>query len=728
MDKRKRYCNPEIWGGIECTINRIGDKYYDQLVNADVYRHPHIEAIIDLGIKKVRFPVLWEKHQPTMETEIDWSWPEKQLNRFREANIDVIAGLVHHGSGPAITNLLDDHFPFLLAEYAKQVAIKFPWIKYYTPVNEPLTTARFSGLYGLWYPHKSDDKSFVRMLLNELKGVVLAMQEMRKINPAVQLIQTEDLAKTYSTPLLQYQADFENERRWLTFDLLCGRVNKDHPLWPYFRWIGIPEDKLLFFQENNCPPDIFGFNHYLTSERYLDEKIHLYPPHTHSGNGQHVYADVEAVRIDIDEETGIKVLLQDAWNRFKKPIAITEVHLHCHREEQLRWFRFIWENCSELLNRGMPIMGVTAWALFGSYGWNRLLTLRDGDYEPGVFDLRGGQFRPTALERYIKQVCGQNKCDHILTDSTGWWQRDCRYLHEPVIPKKMKEQTASDNQKPILIIGKRGTLGRAFAKICDHRSISYQLLSREQCDIAELPNIESAIDFYKPWAIVNAAGYLRVDDAEIEKEQCFRENQIGPANLATACKKYGIKLVTFSTDLVFDGKKRTPYVESDVPSPLNVYGRSKALSEEQIKQIDESALIIRTSAFFGPWDRYNFIHWITQNLTHEQIIPVANDVYISPTYVPDLVHTSLDLLIDDEKGIWHLTNEGAITWADLAYETAERYHLSNTFINAIPLADLHLPAVRPYYSVLGSEKAYLLPPLENALHRFFNEKPLPVTS
>ncbi|MDQ3843374.1 MAG: glycoside hydrolase, partial [Bacteroidota bacterium] len=298
MDKKRRYYNPEIWGGIECTINRIGENYFDQLDNADLYRHPHIEAIIDLGIKKVRFPILWEKHQPSMETEIDWSWTEQQLLRFKEANIDVIAGLVHHGSGPAFTNLLDDHFPTLLAEYAKQVAIKFPWITYYTPVNEPLTTARFSGLYGIWYPHKTDDRSFVLMLLNELKGVVLAMQEIRKINPAAQLIQTEDLAKTYSTPLLQYQADFDNERRWLTFDLLCGRVNKDHPLWHFLRWIGIPEDKLMFFQEHNCPPDIFGFNHYLTSERYLDEKIHLYPPHTHGGNGQHTHADVEAVRID----------------------------------------------------------------------------------------------------------------------------------------------------------------------------------------------------------------------------------------------------------------------------------------------------------------------------------------------------------------------------------------------------------------------------------------------
>jgi dTDP-4-dehydrorhamnose reductase len=115
-------------------------------------------------------------------------------------------------------------FPELLADYAKEVARKFPWIKYYTPVNEPLTTARFSGLYGLWYPHATNNKSFLVMLLNQLKAVVLSMKAIREINPDAKLVQTEDLAKIHSTPKLKYQRDFENHRRWLSYDLLCGKV------------------------------------------------------------------------------------------------------------------------------------------------------------------------------------------------------------------------------------------------------------------------------------------------------------------------------------------------------------------------------------------------------------------------------------------------------------------------------------------------------------------------
>ncbi|MGZ3918362.1 MAG: glycoside hydrolase, partial [Flavisolibacter sp.] len=152
MDK-KSY-NPEIWGGIECTINRVNHQFFDQLEYSGHYeRTGDLQHIADLGIKKIRYPVLWEKHQPERNSVIDWSWTRERLQELREKNIGVIAGLLHHGSGPKFTDLADPDFPRLLAGYARSVAEEFPWIEYYTPVNEPVTTARFSGLYGLWYPH-----------------------------------------------------------------------------------------------------------------------------------------------------------------------------------------------------------------------------------------------------------------------------------------------------------------------------------------------------------------------------------------------------------------------------------------------------------------------------------------------------------------------------------------------------------------------------------------------
>lgn len=722
MSAEKQYCIPEIWGGIECTINRVNNIFNDQLeYSRHYYREGDVDAIADLNIKKIRYPILWERHQPAKDTAIDWSWIEKQLQEFRNKNIDVIAGLVHHGSGPAFTHLLDDQFPFLLADYAGKVAQKFPWVNYYTPVNEPLTTARFSGLYGAWYPHEKNDQHFIQMLLNEMKGVVLSMKAIREVNPNAQLVQTEDLGKIYSTPLLKYQSDFENERRWLTYDLLCGKVTKDHSLWDYFKWLKIPEQEFNFFQEHICVPQVFGFNHYLTSERFLDDRVHLYPSHVIGGNGRHRYADVEAARVDIDEKTGIEVLLNEAWERYKQPIAITEVHLHCHREEQLRWFKYIWTACNNLKAKGVDIRAVTAWALLGSYGWNRLLTEPGGDYEPGVFDLRNGSLRPTALAKFIKEINQPDGNLRELSSDDGWWQRSTRLIYSTT---EIKTQMfcSPKHDAPILIIGKNGTLGKAFANICKQRFLNYKLLNRTECNICDISSIESAIASYQPWAIINAAGYVRVDDAEKEFDRCYQDNTLGAVNLAIITHKHGIKLITFSTDLVFDGNKRSAYLEDDATNPLNVYGRSKVKAEDAILKLNRDGLIVRTSAFFGPWDEFNFVHWVRRNLLESESITVAKDIFISPTYVPNLVNATLDLLIDDEKGIWHLTNDGEITWADFAYEIADRFDLNRHYIRAIPHAEIRFPAKRPSYSVLSSKRGIHLPSLEHALRRYSYEE------
>src|SRR5215204_3084794 len=506
MDTRSHYCNPEIWGGIECTINRVRDEYFDQLEYSGHYgRDQDLEIIAELGIKAMRFPILWERHQPERGQSIDWCWAETKLSELQQRGIVPIAGLIHHGSGPKYTGLLDDHFPEQLQDYALNVATKFPWIENYTPVNEPLTTARFSGLYGLWYPHHKKDRSFAKMLLNQLKAVVLSMQAIRTVNPTAKLIQTEDLGKTYSTPLLQYQAIFENHRRWLTFDFLCGKVVPGHPLWQNFIDTGISEDELLFFYRNPCPPDIMGFNHYVTSERYLDQHHQKYPPHTYGGNRIHEYADVEAVRVDHDERSGLEVLLKEAWHRYRLPIAMTEVHLHCTREEQLRWFKEKYEICCLLIKEGIAIKAVTAWSLLGAFGWNRLLTQPKGDYEPGVFSVLSGKPRPTALASYIKSLRTNESKSHPLLIDKGWWHRNIRLLYDNEFAEKVPV-FCKGRSTPMLIIGKNGTLGKAFARICEDRGVTYRILSRQDVNICNAVEIEKAITFYRPWAIVNAAG------------------------------------------------------------------------------------------------------------------------------------------------------------------------------------------------------------------------------
>ena len=721
MEKNTFYYKPEIWGGVECTINRVGDEFRDQLEYSGHYtRDNDIDLFASLGIKAFRFPLLWERHQPEINTTIDWSWAEKQLSKLRSYNITPIVGLVHHGSGPAFTSLIDDNFPTLLAAYAGQVAKAFPFIEYYTPINEPLTTARFSGLYALWYPHHRSDRSFVNMVMNQAKGIVLSMQAIREVNPNAKLLLTEDLAKVYSTKRMQYQAKFENKRRWLVFDLLCGRFTEEHPLWKYFIKYTDAES-IQFFQENTCPPDIIGANHYVTSERFLDHEYLNYPKEVVGGNRRHRYADVEAVRVNHGQPTGMKILLKELWDRYKIPIAITEVQLHCHRDEQLRWLRHVWKVATALIQEGVDIRAVTAWALLGAQGWNKLLTC-DGDYEAGAFDVRGGEPRMTAIGKLLGHLSNGVEEKFPFLKEAGWWERDMRFIKSSERQRLNGHYGIATSSRPLLIIGKTGTLGQAFAKLCELRAVNYRLLSRQDVDIADEMQIRHVIDHYKPWAIINAAGFVRVDDAEMEKDSCFSANVTGPENLARVCRQQGIKLMTFSSDLVFDGKKNNPYTESDAVFPLNVYGASKARSESMVLQECPDALVIRTSAFFGPWDQYNFASHVLNTLEQNQTFVAAHDVRISPTYVPDLVHHALDLLIDEEKNIWHISNNGDTSWYDLAREVASRGKLNKKLIQPEQLHKLELRAPRPAYSVITSEKGLQLPSLENALDRFFYER------
>src|SRR3954447_126966 len=209
----------EVWGGVECTVNRVRDCYYDQLDRSGhVHRLADLDRLARPGIKALAFPAPWERLAPDSVSHIDWTWTDAALERIRSLGLRPIVGLVHHGSGPSYTNLTDPLFPEKLAAFARRFAERYPWIDAYTPINEPLTTARFSGLYGLWYPHARDDYAFVRAFVNECTAIRASMEAVRRVNPAARLIQTEDLGRVYSTPSIRYQADFENHRRWLTFD------------------------------------------------------------------------------------------------------------------------------------------------------------------------------------------------------------------------------------------------------------------------------------------------------------------------------------------------------------------------------------------------------------------------------------------------------------------------------------------------------------------------------
>ena len=725
---------PEVWGGIEGTVNRVGDRYFDQMRRGGHWeRIEDLDLIAALGIQALRYPVLWELTAPHGVETADWKWPDARLARLRKLGVRPIVGLLHHGSGPRHTSLVDPTLPEQLAKYARAVAERYPWVEDYTPVNAPLTTARFSALYGHWYPHGKDYRTFARALVVQCRAVLLAMRAIREVTPGARLIQTEDMGRTYSTPHLAYQAEFENHRRWLSLDLLCGRLDSKHPLWKHMRDWGISERELKEFLDNPMPPDVVGMNYYITSDRLLDERMSHYPEWSHGGNHRDSYADVHIAGVWKDAVTGHREILSAAWERYKLPVAFTEVHLGCTREDQLRWLDEAWEACCSLRAEGADVRALTVWSLLGAYDWNTLVTAERGFYEPGVFDLRAPKPRPTALAKMVRELATQGRFDHPVLATPGWWRRKERpapdfavSLHGPdaACPQGMgsKDRCArSPLAQPLLITGATGTLGRAFARLCKARGLAFKLLSRKEMDIASPESVARALDAYQPWGVINAAGYVRVDDAEADAERCFRENTLGPEVLATACEALGIRFVTFSSDLVFGGGQSTPFVEGSEVGPLNVYGRSKVEAERRVLARMPSALVVRTGAFFGPWDRHNFVTLALAALTRGERFEAADNAVVSPTYVPDLVQACLDLLLDEEGGLWHLVNDGAVTWAELARQAATLVGLDPLKVHGRPMASFGWPAARPHFSALASERGRVMPSLGNALDRYLEE-------
>ncbi len=373
--------------------------------------------------------MLWERLE-TGHGELDFSWSDARLARLRELALEPIVGLMHHGSGPMHTSIVSPCFPEKLAAYAGAVARRYPWLSRFTPVNEPLTTARFSGLYGHWYPHGRDDQTFVRALLTECKGIALSMAAIREVIPHALLVQTEDMGFTRSTDAVRYQADFENERRWLSFDLLAGRVSSKHPLYWYLLRHGASPQDLGYFSEHPCPADIVGVNYYVTSERFLDSRVELYPSSLVGGNGRQAYADVEAVRVCAEGLLGPTGILLAAHERYQRPVAITEAHLGSHAAQQMSWLSFVWRAAQAASEQGADVAAVTAWALLGALGWDRLVTDERGVYEAGAFDLSPGIPQETALARFIQALARGELHD----TEPGWWTQPTRLAYAAHCP------------------------------------------------------------------------------------------------------------------------------------------------------------------------------------------------------------------------------------------------------------------------------------------------------
>jgi dTDP-4-dehydrorhamnose reductase len=294
-------------------------------------------------------------------------------------------------------------------------------------------------------------------------------------------------------------------------------------------------------------------------------------------------------------------------------------------------------------------------------------------------------------------------------------------------------------EKPILVAGKSGQLARCLHDSAVLRNVPMVAVGRPELNLENGEGIVRAMAAVEPSAIVNAAAYTAVDPAEAEPRRAFGVNCGGAALFADATARRGIPFIQISTDYVFDGSKRSPYREDDVPAPLNVYGSSKLASETAVLKACPGAAVIRTSWVYSPYGN-NFVRTMLRLSETQLMVRIVDDQCGTPTSAADLAAAILAIVERlrsvngrDNAGIYHLAGQGETSWHGFAatiFASLARSGRRVPRLQAITMAEYSTPARRPKNSCLDTSKAerifgVRLPPWRSSLKECLDQVEMP---
>lgn len=265
----------------------------------------------------------------------------------------------------------------------------------------------------------------------------------------------------------------------------------------------------------------------------------------------------------------------------------------------------------------------------------------------------------------------------------------------------------------ILLIGANGQLGQELRHTLSAEH-DVTAVDRTNVDLTQPEELRQLIQSISPAILVNAAAYTAVDKAETDENTAKAVNAIAPTIMAEECEKLGSALIHVSTDYVFNGQKNTPYLESDAPDPSGVYGRTKLMGEEGIRQHCSRHIILRTAWVYGSKGRGNFVKTMLRLGADREELRVVVDQVGSPTWAKDLAD-AITMLVsqvqssDDILGLYHYANSGVTSWYDFAiaiFEEAQAigFPLAIKQVMPITTAEYPLPAQRPSYSSLSNRR------------------------
>jgi dTDP-4-dehydrorhamnose reductase len=273
-----------------------------------------------------------------------------------------------------------------------------------------------------------------------------------------------------------------------------------------------------------------------------------------------------------------------------------------------------------------------------------------------------------------------------------------------------------------VVTGAGGMLGREVVEACLDRGHEVARLTHDDLDITVGPDVDYAVAHYRPAVVINCAAWTDVDSAEADEPAATRINDHGAGLVAAAAATVGAKVLYVSTDYVFDGSRRRPYFESDLPAPLSAYGRSKLAGETSVAVLNRRHMIVRTAWLFG-LGRDNFVETMLRVGAEQPEVLVASDQVSCPTYARHVAKALAHLAEGESYGIHHIVASGYCSRFDYAQEIFDQAGLETRVMGATSemLAD---PARRPPYSVLRSERpdAIALPDWRQGLAEYLAER------
>ena len=264
---------------------------------------------------------------------------------------------------------------------------------------------------------------------------------------------------------------------------------------------------------------------------------------------------------------------------------------------------------------------------------------------------------------------------------------------------------AAESEKVVrvLITGSAGQLGTDLVASAKQSGLEVIATSHADLDITQRDLVSQKIADSSPDAIIHAAAWTAVDLCESDSKKAMSINRDGTANVVSAARQIGARVIYISTDYVFDGTKATPYIESDLPNPQSVYGASKLAGEQKL-DLNQDA-VVRISWVCGEHGN-NMVKTILRLAATSPTLAFVNDQFGSPTFTSDVAPVLIDFATQSRAGIWHVTNQGATSWFGFAQDVLRAAELDPSRVQPIATADLRpqRPARRPANSVLENAK------------------------